>query len=113
MRRHLGDEGQLGRKSLNVVRLFLDERVGDELGEVAVLVTRLLEPSVKEALQRLPDCVTVGADYHCAAHWAIVGKLCTLNQVEVPSEQGKQRLRSDGGGTNGIALCREGLVRTC
>lgn len=53
MHRTLGDEGELGRKALHVLRLLGQEGVGDELGEVGVLVPRLLECLVQVALQGL------------------------------------------------------------
>lgn len=47
----LGDPSNFGRKTFNVVLLFLEPSTGDEHGEVAVLNTELLDLIVKPVLR--------------------------------------------------------------
>ena len=54
-RNTFGDKGQLGGKALHMIRLLLQEGVGDELREVGVAVPCVLEQLVQPLLQVLPD----------------------------------------------------------
>ena len=51
----VGDHGQLGGEARDVLRFLLQERLWNEEGEVGVLVSGVLDPSVKPRLDLLPD----------------------------------------------------------
>ena len=53
------DDRDFGREPLDVLRLLVQEALGNEQREVRVLVARRLEHVVERALHPLPDAVAV------------------------------------------------------
>ncbi len=76
--------GALGGKALHMVLLLLQQALGDEHGQVYVLMPRLLELLVQEVLNVLPDGVAVGAVNEHALDAGIVDELRLFAHVGVP-----------------------------
>ena len=79
-----GYDRALGSKARNVIGFLLQKRLGDEHRHIYVLVTELLELGVKDALDILPDRVSVGADDHTSLNARIVNQLRFLYNVGIP-----------------------------
>ena len=60
-------DGAFLGEAFHMIGLAAEEGFGDEQGEVSVLVARLLELVVQDALHAFPDGVAVGLDDHAAA----------------------------------------------
>ena len=60
-------DGAFLGEAFDMVGLAAEKGFGDEQGEVSVLVARLLELVVQDALHAFPDGVAVGLDDHAAA----------------------------------------------
>ena len=69
----MGDDRALLSEALHVVGLAAEEALGDEEGEVGVVVPRLLEHIIELALHALPDRIAVGLDDHAATYGAALG----------------------------------------
>ena len=80
--RHPGD---LGRESLDVLRLLAQQRLGDEQRERHVLVSGALDHPVEGAADVLPQRPSVGTDDHAPADRRVVGELGAANDVDVPA----------------------------
>ena len=83
----VGDDRQLGREPLDVLRLPAQEALGDEEREIGVLVAGVLEHLVQRALHLLPDGVAVRPDDHAPAHRAVVRQLGLGYQLVVPGAE--------------------------
>ena len=79
-----GHPGALGRESLDVILLLLQQALGDEHRHIYVLVTGLLEAAVHITLHILPDSVAVGPDDHAAFNVAVVDQLGLLDYIRIP-----------------------------
>ena len=79
-----GDPGALGGKALHVVLLLLEQGLGDEHGQVDVLVAGLLELLVQLRLDVLPDGVAVGPVDEHPLDGGVVDELGLLAHVGVP-----------------------------
>ena len=79
-----GDPGALGGKALHMVLLLLEQGLGDEHGQVYVLVPGLLELLVQGVLDVLPDGVAIGAIDEHTLDGGVVDELCLLAHVGVP-----------------------------
>ena len=88
----VGDDGELGRESLDVLRLLVEEGLGNEDGEVGVLVARLLEHAVEGRLDVLPERVAVRLDHHAAADRRVLGELAGLDTTSW-YQRGKSSVR--------------------
>src|ERR687891_2109406 len=62
------DDGRLRREALNVLRLLVQEALGNEEREVRVLMAGSLEHVIERALHALPNAVTRRTNHHAAAH---------------------------------------------
>ena len=60
-------DGAFLGEAFHMVGLAAEKGFGDEQGEVSVLVARLLELVVQDALHAFPDGVAVGLDDHATA----------------------------------------------
>ena len=80
----VSDHGALLGEALHVLGLAAEERLGDEQGEIGVLVAGGLEHGVELALHLLPDGIAVGLDYHAAAHGRLLGQASLVDQLVIP-----------------------------
>ena len=80
----VGDDGELGREPLDVLRLFLQEALRDEQREVRVARAGLLDALVELVAQRLPNRKTVGSKHDASAHRRVVGQFGAQADVVVP-----------------------------
>ncbi len=61
-----GDDGELGRESLDVLGFLVQETLRDQQREIDILMAGGFEAIVELALQQFPDGVAVGLDDHAA-----------------------------------------------
>ena len=80
----VGDHRGLRRETLDVFGFLVQEALGDEQGEIGVLMAGFLEHPVERPLDLLPDGVAVGADHHAASYRAVIGQLRLDYQLVVP-----------------------------
>src|SRR5713101_7500357 len=80
----MGDDRDLGRKALDVLRFLLQEALRDEEREVGVARTGLLDAAVEFVAQILPDREAVGAENDTSAHRRIIGEFGAQDDVVVP-----------------------------
>ena len=80
----IGDPGALGGKALHVVLLLLEQGLGNQHGQIDVLVARLLEHPVQDALEILPDGIAVGPVDKHAFDAGIVDELRLFAYVGIP-----------------------------
>ncbi len=80
----VGDPGALGGEALHMVLLLLEQGLGDEHGQVHVLVAGLLELLVQRVLDVLPDGVAIGAVDEHALDGGVVDQLRLPAHVGVP-----------------------------
>ena len=78
----MGDYREFRCESLDVVRLFTEKGHGDELGEHAVLMTRLLEAMVEVLHDVLPNGPPVRLDDHGTANGAVVRQIGHLERTD-------------------------------
>src|SRR5438552_7604613 len=81
------DVRHLRRKALNVLGLFVQQRLRDEEREVRVDVAGLLEFGVERLLNQLPDRVAVRPDHHATLDRRIVGELRAPDDIQVPARE--------------------------
>ncbi|MPM40584.1 hypothetical protein SDC9_87228 [bioreactor metagenome] len=79
-----GDPGALGREALHVVLLLLQQRLGNQQGEIDVFVAGLFKPAVQPGLDILPQGVSIGAKDEKPLHAGIFNQLGLLAHVGVP-----------------------------
>ena len=79
-----GDPGALGREAFDVVLLFVEEALRNEHRHVDVLVSGLLEITVKNALDVFPDGIAVRTDDHTALDARVADEFCFLADVGIP-----------------------------
>ncbi len=80
----LGHPGNFGRKAFHMILLFIQQALGDEHREIAVLHAGLLESAVKLSLDVLPDGVARRTDDHAPLDAGVIHKFCLLDDVRVP-----------------------------
>ena len=80
----VGDHGALFGEAFDMLGFTAEERLGDEEGEIGVLVAGGLEHVVEGALHLLPDGVAVGFDDHAAADGGILGQVGAYYKFIVP-----------------------------
>ena len=80
----VGHPGALGREALHVVLLPLEQGLGDQHGQVYVLVPGLFKFPVQDVLDVLPDGVAVGAVDEHALDAGVVDELGLLTHVGEP-----------------------------
>ena len=78
------DDRQLGGEALDVLGLLVQQLLGDEQGEVDVLVARRLETIVQCLLDVLPDRIAVRLDDHRALGQTVLGHAGLLDDLLVP-----------------------------
>src|SRR5580765_4973081 len=78
------DVGDLRREALDVLRLLVEQALGDEQRKVGVDVSGPLELGVERLLNQLPDRVALWPDDHTAFDRRVVGELRAANDIEVP-----------------------------
>ena len=76
--------GALFRESRHMFGLTAEEGLGDEQGEVGILVTGFLEHAVQDMLHLFPDGVSVRLDDHAAAHGGLFRKVGLHHEIVVP-----------------------------
>ena len=79
-----GHPGALGGEALHVVLLLLEQTLGDEHGQVDVLVARLLKLLIQLMLDVLPDGVAVGAVDEHTLDGGVVNQLRLFAHIGVP-----------------------------
>ena len=80
----VGDPGALRGKALHMVLLLLEQGLGDQHGQIHVLVAGLLEPTVHLPLDVLPDGIAIGAVDEHALDGGVVDQFRLLAHVGVP-----------------------------
>ena len=80
----VGDPRHLRRKALDMILFLLQKAFGDEHGHTDILVPRLLEHTVQNVLDILPDRIRIRADDHAALHTGIAHKLRFFHDVGIP-----------------------------
>jgi hypothetical protein len=80
----VGDDRQLRREPLDVLRLTRDEALRNEQGEVRVLDSQSLEARVEVALAQFPDQVTVRPQDPAAPHGRLIDQVGGRERVLVP-----------------------------
>src|SRR5207249_572484 len=83
----MGDHGELGTETFDVLRLSVEVRLGDEEREVGVLGAGDLDAPVDLRLHELPQRGRVRPDHHRAPHRAVVGELRLGDDVLVPTRE--------------------------
>ena len=81
----MGDDGQFGTESFDVLGLAPQVALGDEQREVGVGHPGRLDPAVDLGLHPLPDGVAVGADDHGPPDRPVVGQFGLGHDVLVPA----------------------------
>ena len=71
-------------KTLNVLGLSAEKRLGNQQGEISILHTGCLEHVVEATLHLLPDGIAIGLDDHAATHCRLLGKVGLHNKFVVP-----------------------------
>ena len=91
------DHGALLGEAFDVGGFLLEERDRDEQREVGVLVARLLEHAIEDALDVLPQRITPRLDHHAALDVGVLGEIRRADDLLIPF--GKILLASgrDGG----------------
>ena len=84
LRAAVGHPGALGGEALHVVLLLLEQALGDQHGEIHVLMAGLLELLVQDLLKILPDGVAVGPEDEHPLDGGVVDKLRLLAHVGEP-----------------------------
>ena len=79
-----GDPGDFRGKTFDMVLLFLEQALGDEHGHADIDMAGLLELVVKDALDVLPDGISVRPDDHAALYAGVADKLRLKADVGVP-----------------------------
>ena len=79
----VGHPGALGGEALHVILLLLEQALGDQHGQIHVLMPGLLELLVQNLLEILPDGVAVGAEDEHTLDGGVV------NQLRLPAHVGK------------------------
>ena len=79
-----GDPSHLGCKAFYVVLFLLQQALGDEHGQIHVLMAGLFDHAVKNVLDVLPNAVGVWTKDHTAANAGIVYQLGLFHDVGVP-----------------------------
>ena len=80
----VGDPGALGGEALHVVLLLLEQGLGNEHGQVHVLVPCLLELLIQFVLDVFPNGVAIGAVDEHSLDGGVVDQLCLPAHVGVP-----------------------------
>ena len=80
----VGNPSNLGRKSLDVILFLLQKTFGNEHRHTYVFMSCCLKHSVENALNILPNCVTVRTYNHTSLYAGVFDKLRLLYDVGVP-----------------------------
>ncbi|OPZ72041.1 MAG: hypothetical protein BWY82_01528 [Verrucomicrobia bacterium ADurb.Bin474] len=80
----VSDNRTLLCKAIHMLGLFFDVALGNEQGEIGVLMARVLEHLVKNALHVLPDGVAPRLDDHTPPYRRILGKIGRTNDLLIP-----------------------------
>ena len=80
----VGHHGAFLGEAFHVFGFTAEERFGNEQREICVLHTGLLEHAVESLLHFLPDCISVGFDYHATPDGGLFGQVGFHHQVVVP-----------------------------
>ena len=80
----MGDDGALLGEALDMLGLTGEEALGDEEGEVGVLVTGLFEHAVELVVHLLPDGIAIGFYHHATADGALLGEVGADDEFIVP-----------------------------
>ena len=74
-------------KSVNMLGLFRKIAERNEQGEIAVFMSRRLDPLVHQILYPFPDAIAPGPHDHAAAHAGFLGHVGFGNYLLVPSRE--------------------------
>ena len=80
----VGHHGALLGETLDMLGLAAEEALGDEEGEIGVLVAGLFEHLVELVLHLLPDGIAIGFDDHASADGALLGEVGTHDEFVIP-----------------------------
>jgi hypothetical protein len=80
----VGDPGDLGGETRDVLGFLHQVAFGDEQGEIGVEVAGGLDPAVQAVAHVFPEGVAVGLDDHAALDVGIVGQVGLAHDVDVP-----------------------------
>ena len=81
----VGNNGTFFCKTLDVLGLTAEVRLGDKEWEIGVLYAGSLEHIVKGALHLFPNCVAIWLDDHTATNCCLLSEVGIHNQVVVPT----------------------------
>jgi len=83
-----GDDRQLGREALHVLRFFFQEALRDQQRQINVLVAGGFEAIVELALDDFPHGVPVGLDHHAALDdFGRLGHVALEHNVLIPGRE--------------------------
>ena len=80
----MGNDSALLGKTLDVVGLTAEKRLGNQQGEIGVLHTSCLEHIIEPALHLFPDGIAIGLDDHTSAHCRLLGEVGFHHQFIIP-----------------------------
>ena len=78
------DDSTLLSEALDVVGLLAQEALGDEEGEVRIVVPCLLKHIIELTLHALPDSIAIGLDDHTATHCGALGQVGLDDEILIP-----------------------------
>src|SRR4029079_7688278 len=90
------DDRELGAEPLDVLRLALEVRLGDEEGEIGVLHAARLDAGVDLGLHARTEPVAVWPYHHGPADGPVLGQLGLVQDVLVPTGEVVGLRREDG-----------------
>ena len=79
-----GDPGALGGEALHVVLLLLEQGLGDQNGQIHILMAGGLETAVQFVLDVLPDGIAIGTVDEHTLDGGVVDELRLLTNVGIP-----------------------------
>ena len=71
-------------ESLDMLRLFAEERFRDQQGEIGVDMACLLEFIIEYALHLFPNRIAIGLDHHATTHSGVLSQISLDNQILIP-----------------------------
>ena len=80
----MGDHRHFLGEAFDMLRLTLEIRQRDEDREIAIVMPRILDPLIEQALDAFPDAIAPRLDHHAAAHTRFLGEICCGDDFLIP-----------------------------
>ena len=80
----VGDDGALLGEALDMLGLTAEETLGNEEGEVGVLVAGLFEHAVELVVHLLPNGIAIGFYHHASTHGTLLGEVGAHDEFVIP-----------------------------